>query len=150
MPHRVYCRSRCGVSQNHLHTIYRLEYPISEASTASAAFRPSRIAQTTRDCPLCISPAVNIPGILVSYSPGFVATLLLSFTDTRKASVTYFWLPRNPAAIRTSCASITSYVPLTGTIFMRPVFSSLLLSSLTVTAFCTSPFSSLRNSVTVV
>ena len=39
--------------------LYRFVYPISDSSTALAASLPSRIAHTTRDWPLCISPAAN-------------------------------------------------------------------------------------------
>jgi len=36
--------------------------PINHSSTARAHCRPSRIAQTTKDCPRRISPAPNTPG----------------------------------------------------------------------------------------
>lgn len=85
---------------------YKFEYPISEISTALAALRPSSIAHTTKDWPRCMSPAVKTPGTDVSYCSSFVATLLRGVKSTLKASVTYFWLPRNPAAINTSCASM--------------------------------------------
>ena len=42
----------------------RLVYPIRLSSISFAASRPSRIAHTTSDCPLCISPAVNTFGTL--------------------------------------------------------------------------------------
>ena len=40
----------------------RLVYPIRLSSISFAASRPSRMAHTTRDWPLCISPAVNTFG----------------------------------------------------------------------------------------
>ena len=46
-------------------SFYKLEYPINAVSTSFAQSRPSRIAHTTRDCPLCISPAVKIFSTLV-------------------------------------------------------------------------------------
>ncbi len=42
----------------------RLVYPIRLSSISFAASRPSRIAHTTRDWPLCMSPAVNTFGTL--------------------------------------------------------------------------------------
>ncbi len=48
-------------SIKHFLPTYRFEYPIRDSSTAFAASLPSRIAHTTRDCPLCISPAVKTP-----------------------------------------------------------------------------------------
>ena len=42
----------------------RLEYPIRLSSTALAASLPSRIAHTTRDWPLCISPVTNTLSLL--------------------------------------------------------------------------------------
>ena len=47
--------------ESYVHNYYlNVEYPIRYSSTALAASLPSRIAHTTRDCPRCISPAVNI------------------------------------------------------------------------------------------
>ena len=43
----------------------RSERPISHSSTARAHCRPSRIAQTTKDWPRRISPAVKTPSSLV-------------------------------------------------------------------------------------
>lgn len=39
-----------------------LYFPIRKRSIERAALRPSAIAQTTSDCPRCISPAANTPG----------------------------------------------------------------------------------------
>ena len=47
-------------------------------TTSLAASLPSRIAQTTKDWPLCMSPAANTFATLVPYSPAGVATLVLS------------------------------------------------------------------------
>ena len=55
---------------------YSIVYPINDSSTSLAQSRPSRIAHTTNDWPLCISPAVNTFGTLVAYFPAFVATLV--------------------------------------------------------------------------
>ena len=43
----------------------RLVYPMRYSSTSAAAARPSAMAQTTRDCPRCMSPAVNTFSTLV-------------------------------------------------------------------------------------
>jgi hypothetical protein len=42
------------------------DYRFKKLFTASAAFRPSAIAQTTSDCPRRASPAAKIPGIDVA------------------------------------------------------------------------------------
>src|SRR5699024_3719258 len=128
----------------------RFVYPIRDSSTALAASRPSRIAHTTRDWPRLISPAAKTRGTEEAYPSGFVATFVLWSTSTLKASVTYFWLPRNPAAIRTRSAGITFSLPSTGTIVILPVFSSFRLSSFTTFALHTFPFLSAMNSFTVV
>lgn len=43
----------------------RLVYPMRYSSTSAAAARPSAMAQTTRDWPRCMSPAVNTFSTLV-------------------------------------------------------------------------------------
>ena len=104
-----------GISVTLYKAIYEIfVYPISDSSTAFATALPSAIAHTTKDCPLCISPAVNTFFLLLSYSPGFVATLVLLVRSTPKSDVTYSWLPRNPAAIKTISAFNSCSVPLTG------------------------------------
>ena len=86
--------------------------------------------------PRCISPAVNTFGTLVAYPPGFVATLVRPSRSTLNASVTYFWEPRKPAAISTRSAFTVYSLPSIGTIIIRPVFSSFLLSSFTQHSLC--------------
>ena len=47
------------------HASTRFEYPIRYTSTSCAHLRPSVTAQTTRDWPRCMSPAVNTCGTFV-------------------------------------------------------------------------------------
>lgn len=55
-------RMVCSLLIMHIQNFYRFVYPIKDRSTAFAASLPSRIAHTTRDCPLCMSPAVKTFG----------------------------------------------------------------------------------------
>ena len=128
----------------------RFLYPIRLKSTSLAASLPSRIAHTTKDCPRCISPAVNTFFTFVLYIPASVFTFVRAFTSTPNAFVIYSWLPRNPAAINTRSTSTVYSLPSIGTIIIRPVFSSFFDSSFTRTALHTFPFLSLINSFTVV
>ena len=48
-----------------LRTLGNAVEPIMYSSMPLAASRPSASAQTTRDCPRAISPAANMPGMLV-------------------------------------------------------------------------------------
>ena len=74
-------------------------YLIKNSSTSLAAALPSVIAQTTRLCPLCISPAVKTLWTLDLYLSCSVATFVLAFSSTPKAEVTYSSEPRKPTAI---------------------------------------------------
>ena len=132
-----------------LYWIIRFVYPIRLSSTALAASLPSRMAHTTRDCPLCISPAVKTFFTEVAYCPCAVFTLVRSLTSTLKASVTYFWLPRKPAAISAISAGRVFSEPAISLIFMRPVSGSFSQESFTIFTAFRFPFLSFTNSFTV-
>ena len=65
-PKRWLCQKAEPPLLPHSYCTIRLVYPIRLSSTALAASLPSRIAHTTRDWPLCMSPAVKTFFTLVS------------------------------------------------------------------------------------
>ena len=128
----------------------RFVYPIRYLSTSLAQSLPCLIAFTTSDWPVWQSPAANTPATLVANFPSSVLMLVLWFTSTPNASVRYFWVPRKPAAIRTSSQGSSFSAQSTGTIILLPVASSTFDSSWTVTTLQSLPFLSFLNSFTVV
>lgn len=72
----------------------RFEYPIRSSSTSLAAFLPSRIAQTTRNCPGAYRPPCRFP------EPGLLCPSFFVFypetpvAPNPKPSAAYFSAPR--------------------------------------------------------
>lgn len=65
---------------------YKLVYPIRDSSTSLAASLPSATAHTTRDCPLCMSPAVKTRSTFVWCEPEGVSTFVRESRFTPKLS----------------------------------------------------------------
>mmetsp|Transcript_30094 Transcript_30094/g.66686 ORF Transcript_30094/g.66686 Transcript_30094/m.66686 type:complete len:211 (+) Transcript_30094:703-1335(+) len=111
-------------------------------STTAAESRPSRMAQTTRDCPRLQSPTANTPGTLVANSPNCALKLVRSSRSSFMASARVASGPTKPMASRTRSASSTRAEPGTSTGLKAPVLGSFSILTLTISMPFTWPFSS--------